>query len=48
MPGLLHHMSPITKDNGFLSFIRFVGTCYFKKHLSAFIVIKGHETPFHL
>ena len=31
-----------------MSFIRLVGTFYFKKHLTAFITRKGHETPLHL
>ena len=48
MPGLLYHTNSSTKANGFLSFVRLVGTCYFKKHLAAFIALKGHETPFHL
>jgi len=48
MSGLFHHTNPSTKDNGISSFIRFAGTCYFKKHLAAFIAIKGHETPFYL
>lgn len=34
-----------TRLNGFLSFVRLVGTVYFKKHLPSFISIDGHETP---
>ena len=48
MPGSLHHTNTMSKETGFLSFMRLVGTCYFKKHLAAFIAIKGHETPIHL
>lgn len=48
MPGSLHHTNTSTKESGFLSFVRLVGSCYFKKHLSAFVAIKGHKTPFHL
>ena len=48
MPGSLHHTNTTSKETGFLSFMRLVGTCYFKRHLAAFIASKGHETPFHL
>ena len=48
MPGSLHQTGQDTKQHGFLSFIRLVGTCYFKRHLAAFIAIKGHETPVQL
>ena len=48
MPGFLHNTSSNNKENGFLSFIRLIGTCYFKKHLSAFVALKGHKTPTHL
>ena len=48
MPGHLHHTLLHNRDNGFLSFVRFVGTCYFKRHLAAFISLYGHETPTHL
>ena len=48
MPGFLHNTSLNNRENGFLSFIRLIGTCYFKKHLSAFVALKGHKTPTHL
>ena len=48
MPGCLSYTLPSNKQHGFLSFVRLVGTCYFKKHLSAFIALKGHNTPNHL
>jgi len=48
MPGCLHHTLEHNKSGGFLSFIRLVGTCYFKKHLAAFVSVYGHETPTHL
>ena len=48
MPGCLHHTLPHNRESGFLAFIRFIGTCYFKKHLPAFITLYGHETPKHL
>ena len=48
MPGFLHNTSLNNRENGFLSFIRFIGTCYFKKHLSAFVALKGHKIPTHL
>jgi len=48
MPGFLHNTLPDNKEYGFLSFIRLIGTCYFKKHLTAFIALKGHKTPKHL
>ena len=47
-PGCLHHTLPHNRESGFLSFIRFIGTCYFKKHLPAFITLYGLETPKHL
>jgi len=47
MTGSLHQ-TQATKQYGFLSFIRLVGTCYFKRHHSAFESIKGHETPVQL
>ena len=48
MPGFLHNTLPSNKEYGFLSFIRLIGTCYFKKHLTAFVALKGHKTPAHL
>ena len=36
LPGTLADTVPLTLDNGFLSFVRLVGTMYFKKHLSVF------------
>ena len=36
------------KDKGFLSFLRLVGTCYFKKHLAAFIANYNYSTPIQL
>ena len=30
---------------GFLSFVRLIGTLYFKKHLSAFVALKCVQTP---
>ena len=48
MPGSLQNTSQSNKDIGFLSFIRLVGTFYFKKHLNAFVALKGHKTPTHL
>ena len=32
----------------FYHLFRLIGTCYFKKHLSAFVALKGHKTPTHL
>ena len=48
MPGFLSNTSPSNKHYGFLAFVRLVGTCYFKKHVTAFIALKGHNTPNHL
>ena len=49
MPGKLFDTSRTTKDSGFLSFVRLVGTCYFKKNLSAFKANNdSHQAPFHL
>jgi len=47
MVGCLHQTSH-DKQYGFLSFIRLVGTCYFKKHATAFVALKGHKTSLHL
>ena len=48
MPGCLHHTSSDNLQHGFLSFIRLIGTCYFKKHLTAFVALKGCKMPQHL
>ena len=37
----------LMRSNGFLAFIRLVGTVYFKKHLPSFVSLYGHETPDH-
>ena len=42
--GCIHQTASENKGCGFLSFIRLIGACYFKKHLAAFISIYGHET----
>ena len=47
-PGCIHQTAPENKERGFLSFIRLVGCCYFKKHLASFVPLYGHETPLHL
>ena len=48
MTGCLSNTSQMDKETGFLSFIRLIGTLYFKKHLPAFVALKGHKTPRHL
>ena len=45
MPGCLSETSTTNKKSGFLSFIRLVGTLYFKKYLSAFVSVYGFDTP---
>ena len=45
-PGCLHDTA--NPSNGFLSFVRLVGTCYFKKHIAAFISLFSCETPVQL
>jgi hypothetical protein len=47
-PVFIHETSSEAKGSGFLSFIRLVGACYFKKHLAVFVSVYGHETPSHL
>ena len=47
MPGLLYDTETHNRLSGFLSFIRLVGTVYFKKHLASFNSLYGHETPVH-
>ena len=46
--GCLHNTSSANKEDSFLSFIRLIGTRYFKKHVTAFVALKGHKTPLHL
>ena len=46
--GSLHQTKPANQQDGFLSFIRLIGTCYFKKLLSAFLANYGHSTPVQL
>ena len=46
--GCLHGTSLGNTEDNFLSFIRLIGTCYFKKHTTAFVAIKGYKTPSHL
>ena len=43
--GSLHQTNVTNREQGFLSFIRLVGTFYFKKHLAAFMANYGHSTP---
>ena len=38
----------INRGSGFESFVRLIGTCYFKMHIAAFIATYGHSTPLHL
>ena len=45
MDGSLHETDINTRSSGFLSFIRLIGTIYYKKHLPSFISLDGHETP---
>ena len=46
--GNLQQTNVINREIGFLSFVRLVGTCYFKKHITAFIANYSHSTPSHL
>ena len=46
--GSLHQTNSNDKDTGFLSFVRLIGTCYFKKNIAAFISNYGHMTPLQL
>ena len=48
MEGSLEQTHMSNRETGFLAFIRLIGTCYFKRHLSAFISNKGHSTPVQL
>ena len=43
--GLLCDISEDKREKGFLSFLRLVGTLYFKKHFSAMVSLKNVETP---
>ena len=46
--GSLHQTDATNREQGFLSFIRLVGTCYFKKHIAAFIANYEYSTPIQL
>ena len=48
MLNFLHNTSLNSRENDILSFIGLIGTCYFKKHLTAFVALKGHKTSTHL
>ena len=43
--GLLSDIGEDVKERGFLSFLRLIGTLYFKKHNSAMASLKNVETP---
>uniref|UniRef100_A0A1X7SK26 Tesmin/TSO1-like CXC domain-containing protein n=1 Tax=Amphimedon queenslandica TaxID=400682 RepID=A0A1X7SK26_AMPQE len=43
--GSLYETTATVRSNGFLAFLRLVGTVYFKKHLPSFVSLYGHETP---
>ena len=43
--GLLCDYSSGKQHNGFLAFLRLIGTLYFKKYYSVFVSVKGFETP---
>ena len=43
--GLLSESSEEGKKQGFLAFLRLVGTLYFKKNLAAFVSLRNAETP---
>ena len=45
MLGSLSDISEQQKSVGFFTFIRLVGTLYFKKHYAAVVSLKGLETP---
>ena len=45
MPGCLSETSTTNNKSGFLSFVRLIGTLYFKKYLSAFVSVCGFDTP---
>ena len=44
LPGHLHETDCSSQSNGFLSFVRLVGTVYFKKHIAAFNSLYSYET----
>ena len=48
MPGELSFTTVGTIKENFLSFLRLIGTLYFKKHYSAMVSLRGAETPQHL
>ena len=45
MIGSLSNTAEDDKNTGYLSFLRLIGTLYFKKHFSAFVSLKGVQTP---
>ena len=46
--GRLSDCSTSDIRQGYLAFLRLIGTLYFKKHYSAFVSLRGIETPQHL
>jgi len=46
--GSLYQADFINRGSGFVSFVHLIGTCYFKKHIAAFIATYGHSTSLHL
>ena len=46
--GRLSDCSTCDIKQGYLAFLRLIGTLYFKKHYSAFVSLRGIETPQHL
>ncbi len=46
--GLLSDISQGRIEKGFLSFLRLIGTLYFKKHYAAIVSLRGIETPVQL
>jgi hypothetical protein len=45
MPGSLNQFREHNKNMGFLSFLRLIGTVYFKKHFASFFSLYQHKTP---
>jgi len=43
--GNLHETDFLSRERGFLAFLRLVGTCYFKRHYKAMVAIYSTETP---
>ena len=43
--GYLCHITEDSKRTGFLSFLRLIGSLYFKKHYSAVVSLKSVDTP---